>query len=39
MAGHLDTDDLSDDAYAIIADAHRTCGLLGAGLAIWFSQN
>ncbi len=30
----MDTDDLSDEAYAIIADAHRTCGLLGAELAV-----
>jgi hypothetical protein len=30
----MDTDDLSDEAYAIISDAHRTCGLLGAELAV-----
>jgi hypothetical protein len=30
----MDTDDLSDEAYAIIADAHATSGLLGATLAV-----
>jgi len=30
----MDTDDLSDEAYAIIAEAHGTCGLLGAELAV-----
>ena len=29
----MDTDDLSDEAYAIIAEAHAASGLLGATLA------
>ena len=30
----VDTDDLSEETYAIIADAHRVSGLLGAQLAV-----
>ncbi len=30
----MDTDDLSDETYAIIADAHHTSGLLGTELAV-----
>jgi len=30
----MDTDDLTDDAYAIIANARRVNGLLGAELAV-----
>ncbi len=30
----MDTDDLTDDAYAIITDARRLNGLLGAELAV-----
>ena len=30
----MDTDDLSDEAYAIIREAHRASALLGAELAV-----